>query len=714
MRLRILLVIIGLITLLSCSTTRVLQEGQYRLSSNEVVIVDDPDFKISRISPYIRQQANPWSPGLLVYNMSSGKNKGLDRLFEKLGKAPVVFNPALVESSKQNIVKRLEYLGYYNSKVEADILTSNKIAKVIYTVTLGKRYKIDEILYDLPKGNPEFAQDFYADTLSQLFKCGDYLSEELFEEESQRSASVLRNKGYFDFSKNNYFFIVDTLTPGHNVLQYSIKGYTRNESPDENAQIDKFRFGSITINYSASVAFREKLLRDINLLKPGEVFSDEAVNTTYQRFSALRIFNGVNMQLSKGDSAKVDCNINLSESTTQGSKLNFELSYSSSALIGISPQINWYHKNLFHGGEWLNLGFTGNFQYRPSDKVNSTEFGINTSLSLPRFLGLPISLFDGPHIPRTEFNASYNYQSRPEFVRNVANFNFGYSWRLKDKFYCQLYPLRATFVTLANVDPDFQENLSLNPFMNDSYSSHFDLGLQAMLYHSTNTELVPKTSYHYERFNFSLSGNLLSLFKNMMPSGSDGRAVVMGAPFSQYIRAELVLGRTFRIGHDEKSSIATRLDIGAGYAYGNSFNMPFEEQFYCGGASSMRGWQARTLGPGFESQSQYFSIPSQTGNFKIEADLEYRYPIFWKLEGALFAEVGNVWNLKSEKLDLLRSLAADWGLGLRVNLDFIIARLDLGVKLYEPSRAIGYRWIAPSQWFKSESLALHFGIGYPF
>lgn len=710
---RLLIALVALL-LVSCSTTRVLQEGQYRLADNEITILDDHEFKDSKILPYIKQQAEPWSPGLLVYNWSAGKGRALDRFFEKLGKPPVIFNPTLVESSRQNILKRLEYLGYYGSKVNTDILLDNKIAKVNYIITLGKRYRIDSIRYTLPESNPEFAADFYADTLSQIFKCGDYLSEELLEAESQRSAALLRNKGYFDYSKNNYFFIVDTLTPSHTVLEYAIRGYTRNESPEEDAPISKFRFGDIRISHSASVPFKDNILRDINLLRPGDIFSDNIVNTTYNRFSALRVFNGVNMELSQSDSALVDCHIRLNESARQGSKINFELSYSSSALIGVSPQINWYHKNIFHGGESLNVGFSGNFQFRPSDKVSSTELGVNATLSLPRFLGLPTSVFSGSHIPRTDFKAAYNYQSRPEFVRNVASFSYGYNWRFRENMYCQVYPISATFVNLANVDPDFAENLKHNPFMSDSYSSHFDAGLSAMFYHTTSTELVPKVPYRYERLNFSISGNILSLFSKWMPRDEDGRAMVLGAPFTQFVRAELIFGRTFRFGKDMRSSLATRLDIGAGFAYGNSFYLPFEEQFYCGGASSMRGWQARTLGPGSEKQNKIFSIPSQTGDFKFEADVEYRYPLFWKIEGALFAEIGNVWNIKDSKIDFLRTIAADWGFGVRLNLDFIVARLDLGVKLYEPSRDEGRRWIAPAQWFDSNSLALHFGIGYPF
>ena len=160
--------------------------------------------------------------------------------------------------------------------------------------------------------------------------------------------------------------------------------------------------------------------------------------------------------------------------------------------------------------------------------------------------------------------------------------------------------------------------------------------------------------------------------------------------------------------------------VDSGYGYGNSTTVPFEKQFYAGGAGSMRGWQARALGPGrVEPWSEYFLIPSQTGDFKMEANLEYRFPLVWKLEGALFADVGNVWDLRHTEFATganfsFDTIAGDWGLGIRLNLDFILVRIDLGTKVYEPCRPWGERWIGPNSWLKRDNFALHFGVGYPF
>ena len=196
----------------------------------------------------------------------------------------------------------------------------------------------------------------------------------------------------------------------------------------------------------------------------------------------------------------------------------------------------------------------------------------------------------------------------------------------------------------------------------------------------------------------------------MMKSADNGEKLVFGAPYSQYARTELILAKGIRL-KDDASSLAFRLLAGLGFAYGNSTVMPYEKQFYSGGSSSMRGWQARALGPGSSPMDKTFSIPSQTGDLKLEVDFEYRFPMVWKVEGALFAEAGNIWKMSQGVK--IADIAADYGLGLRLNLDFFLLRVDMGVRLRDPSLE-GSKWIDPVTAFKTGGVALHFGVGYPF
>ncbi len=704
----------------SCSTTRSLQEGEYRLAKNTVNVTNGKNADTKDVQSYIKQKPNPslvfgWNPFLVIYNWAGRyDNNFLDRFCHKIGTPPVVYDPTQLDESIENICKHLEYIGYYDSKVNSDVEVSGRKVKVKYNVTLGKRYKISTIQYSIPEG--EFRQDFSADSVNIMIKPGDYLSESNLEKETERSAAYFRRHGYYGFTKNFYSFTADTLARNDTCgLLMTINNYTRNETPENARPLVKYKIGDVTISHDKDLKFNEKVLRNMNTLRPGALYDERDVNNTYARLSALRIFSGVNMQLTPRDSEYVDCAISLTQSKTQGFKVNLEGSTNSSGLIGISPQFSYFHKNIFRGGQWLNLGFLGNFQFKSNDrKVHSNELGVTANLSFPEFLGLPNSMFKGALIPRTEINTSYNYQSRPEYTRNMISGSFGYSGSLKN-FYYQFEPLRAKIVKLYHLDTDFYETLKNNLFLRDAYQDHFDAGSSLTAYYTTCSDLNPKVSYRYVRFQFDVSGNVMSLFNGGMSKDAYGHHLIWGTPYSQYVRAELTLGNTFVFGGSERQSIAMRFLGGIGKAYGNSQSLPLERQFYSGGANSMRGWQARDLGPGRMKGNKMFSIPSQTGDMKLEANLEYRFPMFWKLYGALFTDVGNIWTIREEESEdwnlakfsmknFGKSLAANWGLGVRVDLNFLILRLDMGIK----------RWFGPGRWFSNDGFAVHFGVGYPF
>ncbi len=700
----------------SCSTTRVLAPGQYRLARNDIVIEGkESGLSASDLSSYVRQQANSdfifgWSPSVNIYNWSNpGKDDWINNALRSIGVAPVVFDGFRVASSRDNIAKHLDYLGYYNSTVTSRVDTVRRLVKVTYTVHPGTRCRIDSIAYKVPDG--EFRREFDRDLPNTLVRTGDYLNEKTLEAESVRGASYFRNLGYYDLNKYNYVFEADT-NGRRNLLTYEIREYTRSESPSGAAPLRKYRFGDVTIEHSARIPFREKVLTDINIIKPGDLYSESLVNRSYDRLTSIRVFNNVGIELSPVDSSTVDCRITMGESKLQGFKVNLEASTNSSGLLGVSPNISFFHKNIFHGGEWFSLGFTGNFQWQPGTDTRATEFGVNASLSVPRLLGISNNAFKGSSIPRTEILAAVNYQNRPEFMRWISNFSYGYSGG-SGKFFYQLYPFRATVVKVGDMTPEFSSSLLKNAYLWDSFYDHIDAGISGQLYWTTNTSIVPKGSWHYTRLIFDSSGAAISLFNRYLPEDEYGSKQLFGLIYSQYVRLQAQIGRTFALGPN--TTIATRLDAGAGLAYGQSSSMPFERSFYVGGASSMRGWQVRSLGPGAAPLEAYFSIPSQTGDWKLEAAAELRQHLFWKIEGALFAEAGNIWNFGTAYENWPATVAADWGLGLRVNLDFILLRIDWGAKLYEPSRSEGMRWLlSPVDWFDGNGCALHFGVGYPF
>lgn len=713
--------------LTSCSTTRVLKNDEYRLTRNKIEVTNDKRFNTGSLAPYIQQKPNPsiifgWNPFLSIYNWSNGNGKFWDKLVHKLGQAPVIYDADMVEGTIGNITDHLEYQGYYGSHVEADIKVRKKKVYVTYNVTLGKRYPIEDIDFTLPEKG-EFRTAFLSDTSDITVGRGDFLSEALLEAETERSSSRMRNLGFYDFNKNHYFFEADTLTrPGNALLNLTVNEYTRNENPSDAVPIRRFYINKVDISYPKTLKIRDKVLKGLTVIAPGDMYSEDIVNTTYSRLSALRVFSSVNIGMTQVDTNLVDCSISLTQSKLQGFKVNLEASSNSSGLFGISPQLSYYHKNIFRGGELLNLSFMGNFQFMYDNPVRSNEFGVSASLSFPSFFPLPYRYFKGA-VPRTDFNISYNYQSRPEYTRNIISTSYGYSGSLKNRFFYQAYPLQLNIVRLFNLDSDFYDTLINDPFLRNAYQDHFDLGMGTTLYYTTNAESIPKSTYFYTRFQFDVAGNLLSAFNPLMDKDATGARMIWNTPYSQFVRGEISLVKTWVFGKNSGQSVAARLLAGAGYAYGNSRTLPFEKHFYAGGANSLRGWQARTVGPGLSKMDNSFVIPNQTGDMKIEANLEYRFDMFWKVAGAVFVDAGNIWTLRSSgspkddpsifRLDTLgESIAANWGVGLRLNFGFLLLRLDMGMKVHDPARE--RKWVRPDDWLKRDGYALHFGVGYPF
>lgn len=765
----------SLFLLESCSTTRTLSEGQTRLKSNVVTVVnrkEHPDFQDPTLDNYIRQKPNTyfiktrrggWNPFLYISNWTNGKGGGWDRFVTKLGQAPVVFDPALMEDSRDNISTHLKYTGYYGSHVQAIASVLNRQTVVDYLVTLGKQYPIKSIYYEVD--NPDLAEEIFKDTVNSLIQRGKPLSEDLLDKESERSAAYLRNQGYYEFSKNFYFFAADTVSVQDSaLLRISVRNYPRGGSPDEAVRHRRFYFGKVeiypvsdNIRYRASVAsripqvldtvnygditilydkkrrIRPSMLDKMNRIVPGELYNESIVNNTYQRMSNLRIYNSVSVELTKADTNTVDCSIRLIPSKAHGYKVNLEASTNSTGLIGISPSISYYNRNIFKGGEWLSLSVSGNFQFSVRNSTRATEFGANAGLSFPTFVLLPDRMFKNI-IPRTDIELSYNFQRRPEYTRNMIGANFGWSWSSQsNKFYFKVVPLQINIVNLPVYSDSFLESLT-NPFVREAYKNHFEAGLGFDLQYSSDPSINPANSYFKADFQFDIAGNLISAFNPLMPVDSSGFRTIWNSPYSQFVRGELSLVYTWKFGRDNKQALAVRGLGGIGYAYGNSAKMPFERLFWAGGSNSLRGWTARSVGPGSSRMDRTFSIPNQTGDMRLEANIEYRFPLFSIFRGAVFADWGNVWNLErtgrhesmgggsgedhsTEELsyfrwgDVFRTSAFSAGAGLRIDLNFVVVRFDVGIKLYDPATQ---QWPNIRTWFSRGGYAVQFGIGYPF
>lgn len=716
---RLIYILLALALASSCSTTKVLLDGQTRLVSNKIVIEKSPEntgeITRSGVGKYVQQQVPARLPfGLFIYNWTGTKSKEWNRFVEKLGTPPIVFDSTKVARSVDAIQNHLKYQGFYNSVVTSSVQTKGKRTKVVYTVHPQGRKRIASIEYFYPTTGT-IGGDFIADYSKFTIKEGDYLSEAKLDAEGDRIVASLRDKGYFTFDKNYILYQADTLTVTDSVhLRMNLRGYRRSEDPSASIEHSRYEFGNVDFSLSDRLKLRDKFVKGVNLIGPGETYKESVVNDTYNRFTSLGTLSRVNVEMTPRDSAKiVDVNIALNESKLQGIKISLEASINSTGLLGISPSVSYYHKNIFHGGERLTINYSSSHQFsvHKNDNTKANEFSGTVGLLFPQFLGLPLHFFKG-NLPSTDISINYNYQARREYTRSIIGLNYGYKGSSRSKnFAYEFNPVKLNIVDMSDIDPEFAKSIETNPFLKNAYQNHFVLSMTGMTQYRSESDF-------YVRFYGDVAGNLLSLFNFAMPVNEDGQHVVWKKPYSQFIRGELTLAKSFTLSREGNHRLALRFLVGAGYAYGNSKSLPFERHFWAGGASSLRGWQARSVGPGSSVKSDVFKIPNQTGDMRLEANLEYRFPIYGILEGALFFDAGNIWTLQGDDVNaqfdirrFYKQLALSYGPGIRINLNFLILRFDLGLKLFDPSRNL---WLGPANWKGNDPLAFHFAVGYPF
>ncbi|MDA3823260.1 MAG: BamA/TamA family outer membrane protein, partial [Bacteroidales bacterium] len=349
------------------------------------------------------------------------------------------------------------------------------------------------------------------------------------------------------------------------------------------------------------------------------------------------------------------------------------------------------------------------------------EIGVEAKLNLPQFL-LPFKTdpFIRKYNPETNISLAFNFQKRPDYTRSTFNGSFGYRWRGNQYLTHTVNPFEISLINTPFLSDDFEEWLS-GSYLYYSYLPHFITDQRYRLVYS-NQKLNKNADFQYLRFGLETAGNLMYGLSQLFGySENDPVLELFGVDYAQYFRTDIDFRHYDYFSNG--NSIVYRGFIGTAVPYLNSNAIPFEKQVFAGGANSIRAWSVKNLGPGsFEgdSVSQY---PNQTADLKIEANIEYRFNLFWKMEGAVFLDAGNIWSLSEEDdrqgalFDLSRfykEFAVGTGFGLRFDFNFFIFRVDIGVPLVDPSYPEGERWVPANTNLKWNDLGYNFAIGYPF
>ncbi len=764
----IILLCLMITTFVSCSIRKHIPEGEMILKNNVVEIHSkNVEFTKSDISSCIAQSSNPKFLGLMpltwvYYKTEKNKDSKFVKWINKtLGEKPVYFNNDMKELSVTQISKYLNDVGYFNSGISTEIKNKKGISKVYYGIYPAKPYIVDSISYKI---TDSIIYQYVKEIEATLpVKKGEIYNAFNLDDERDMITEHLKNNGYFYFTKDYIFMEIDTnfndrkaniniridnvIDPAtqksikhkqykiNNIYIYpkgallnNVKADTSLYTFELNKHLGKESYYFI---YNDDPKIRFKTFDNIIQIQTGNLYNFHQVTQTYKALNNLKIYNHNNIDFEPAESNNdsinlLNCNIILNRTKVNYYSLQLE-GTNSSGDLGILGSFTYRNKNIFRGSEIFNINLRAGTQAQSvldddgnTSLFNTKEFGIDVSIFFPKFLS-PIKLrnFAKEYQPRTTLTVGYNLQARPIYTRQITLLTFGYNW-MKNKYEQHIFtPLTLNSVKV-DPTPSFKEILEqeTNQRIKDQYTSHLIFGLDyTYIFNNQNVRFIK--DFFYFKANIQSSGNLLSAFNNTSAIKTvDNYHEIFGIRYAQYVRLAFDF-RYFKYVKGE-NQIATRLMLGAGIPYGNSNDMPFEKSFYAGGSNGMRGWQFRELGPGTFSNPDNLNI-ERIGDIQLEFNLEYRFPIYSFIKGAVFTDIGNIWTMRENETfaggqfkfnTFYKQLAADAGIGLRFDFSFFLFRLDAAAPMVNPAYPEGERWRITKLRFSD--FVLNFGIGYPF
>ncbi len=713
--------------------------------SVEQVLRPDPNAKWlgMRIPLYFYYKAQQENPGFI--------NKFLNN---KIGEEPVYASEVELQQIEEIILNRLENQGYFYSQVSSTMVEEEeeKHAHANYTIDLMEPYELAN--YTIAGDSLQIHRAI-KNTMSQTtLQEGMKFNLSQLKQERERIETQLKQEGYYYFNPQFLIFEADTNqynnkkfdlfleikeeVPPAALVPYKVSRV--NIYPNYVVENDSLERDTIRLNNKNFIQeeefFKPERLSPYVLIDEGDLYDPTTSKYTSRRLASIGAYKFVNIQYDKIDSTSTDsigfleANIFLSPLNKRSLQAELQAVAKSNDFAGPLLALTYSNRNLFHGGEILDI--TGRFGYEwqiagsTGESLSSTQIGLEADLIFPRML-FPFDInFKNDwfqySIPKTKISAGVNYLNRTSLYRMISlTGSFGYIWRANRFITHQFDPFSVSYVNPINITEQFQQVLDNNPYLENSFEQQFIVGPR---YSFTYNGMVDESDTHqfFLNTNLDLAGNLLGLFSG----GGDGDEpkTFLGLRYSQFARIDGDFRYHLKVGSGQK--IATRLFAGYGIPYGNSETIPFSRQYFSGGPYSVRAFRIRGLGPGTfnpesSGQNTYFD---QAGNVRLEANIEYRFPLFSFFKGAVFADAGNVWHTygaddveddseyRSEgkfDSDFLQELGAGVGFGVRVEIQSFVIRFDLAAPVRTPWLPEGERWN-----FEYDQPVFNFGIGYPF
>lgn len=735
----------------SCAVDKYIPDGKKLYSGASVEIKSDSIIKNedqlkSVLEEALRPKPNTkflgLRPGLhYYYKMQQEKPGFINRfLYKKLGEKPVYQSDVKTNEVEDILVNRMENRGFFYTEATSEIEEKEKEASVKYTVTAPSPYTIANYKLDtLPQPIYSEIQKSVATTKLSKGMRFDLSNMKL---ERERIDGDLKKDGYYNFNPGFLIFEADTNqydkkrfdlflrlkkeVPKKSIVPYKISKinvYANYDVQDSTVK-DVERFEGKNYINSANF-FKPKYLDPFITLQEGQLYSPENSKNTARRLSTIGAYKFVNIQYKERDSLLSDslgileANIFLSPLNKRAIRAELQAVSKSNNFAGPGLAVTYSNRNVFKGGETFNTTAKIGYEVQAGGGGNSgktsVELGLKNELIFPRVI-FPIKInndFFEYAIPKTKTSLSIDYLSRTKLYALLSGTaQFGYVWQANRYVTHEIIPISINYTKLSNTTPEFDTILEENPFLKRSFEQQFISGLN---YSFTYNGMVDtsKMNQFFVNTTLDVAGNSISLFGKV---NDTGKKEFLGLEYAQYAKVDVDFRYHFNFGKEQV--IAARLFGGYGLPYGNSEVMPYVKQYYSGGPYSVRAFRIRSLGPGTYNDANnpdnnYFD---QTGNIRLEANIEYRFPIISFFKGAVFADAGNIWNSKPNPAydgkdkftsNFINELGMGAGVGLRVDVQGFVIRFDFAAPFHDPAKDEGFN-------FDVSQTVFNFGIGYPF
>lgn len=760
----------------ACSVTKHLPEGEVLYTGEKTVIENKSDTPVGQSALTEINAALDKTPStkilggflpipfkMWVYNDFVKYKKGLGKwIFNHFAANPPVFISTVNPEVRTKVATNLLHdYGYFNGKVTSKVLPDKKDslkASILYTVDMKNPYFIDTVYYQ--RFAPSILKIMERGRRMSYITSGEQFNVVDLDEERSRISSLLRNRGYFYFRPDYMTYQADTtLVPGGHVSlrlipvaglpeaaqrpyyigNASVYLFGNNgEQPD-----DSLQYKNLNIHYYKKLRVRPNMLyRWLNYQQfvrnaqmrasyRTRLYSQYRQEQVQEKLSQLGIFSYLDLLYTPKDTTATCDTLNVTMQATFAKPLDAELELNvvtkSNDQTGPGASFGVTRNNVFGGGESWNVKLKGSYEWQTgggekNSLLNSWEMGLSTSLTFPRvvFPRLGKREFDFP--ATTTFRLYIDQLNRAKYYKLLS---FGgdatYDFQPSRTSRHSITPFKLTFNVLQHQSEEFKEIAEENPAL---YISLKDQFIPAMEYTYTydNASLRRVKNPIWWQSTVTSAGNLTSvIYRAFGQPFNERNKKLLGVPFAQFIRLKTELRHLWNI--DLNNKLASRIGVGSLFSYGNATIAPYSEQFYVGGANSIRAFTVRSIGPGgYHPEESKYSYLDQTGTFLFEANVEYRFRIFKSFWGATFLDAGNVWLLRKDKerpdsqlrlKTFPKQIALGTGVGLRYDMDILVFRLDFGIPLHLPydTDRKGYYNVTGAF---LKNLGIHFAIGYPF